>query len=645
MNTKTVAIPGVVVVAVIAVVSWAARSPITSPETQTHLASVLQDVEGTAGRIDRHFERIWRDDELTPADLADELLVLRRLSLALHGTIPSLEEIRAFEADKQPDRLQRWTDRMMDDTRFSDYFAERLARGFVGVEDGAFIIFRRDRFVEWLAEQLNDNAPYDQIVREMISGTGLWTGTPSTNFVTAAMANDELDKNKLAGRSVRVFLGQRIDCAQCHDHPFDDWTQADFAGLAAHFGNVELSALGVEDRSSRLFRLEGKWQKQLDACVVTEELRRQFNEVVAKNQQIRKNDKIEVAENGKSWAIVSERKAPQRKDNEEGDEEDEQVESEFKGRPRFVIRKEDGNFNVYEYKREFKAEFRFDDPDTGEPRVKSKVHGPTVPFHPEWVPKEGNRRERLAGWITHPKNQRFERAIANRVWGFMFGRPYIYPVDDLPTPADGATDLLDILGRDFREHGYDLRRLIRVVAASKPFRLASAHDSEDAAEVERLNQQWGVFPLLRLRPEQLIGSMFQASSIKTIDQNSHLLFRTIKYFNTGDFVREYGDLGESELDDRAGTIPQALLRMNGDLPNDMAKASPMSAPGRIAGMSSTPEHCLESCYLVCLSRRPVQDETNYFLPHLRGKNGDSFSTTVGDIFWTLFNSPEFSWNH
>ncbi len=647
MKTKTIAIPGFVVLAVIAVVGWAARSPVTPLRLPTQLASSLQDVESTAGRVDRLFERAWKDEELTPAEAADELLVLRRLSLALHGTIPSLEEIRTFDADKQPDRLQRWTDRMMDGSRFADYFAERLARGFVGVENGAFIIFRRGRFVEWLAEQLKGNTPYDQIVREMIAGTGLWTGTPSTNFVTAAIANDKLDENKLAGRSVRAFLGQRIDCAQCHDHPFDDWTQGDFAGLAAHFGNVELSALGVEDRSSKLFRLDGDWKERLDSCVMTEQLRQQFNNAVEGKQRLNKNDKIKVAENGKSWAIVTDRneKQSQNDDENENDVDDTVIESEFEGRPRFVIRKENGEFNVYEYQREFKAQDRFDDPKTGEPRVREKVHGPTVPFHPEWLPQQGTRRERLAGWITHPKNQRFERAIANRVWGLMFGRPYIYPVDDLPSPSDNETDLLDILGRDFREHGYDLRRLIRVIAASRPFRLASTHDSEDPKEVTRLNDQWCVFPLLRLRPEQLIGAMLQASSITTIDQNSHLISRAIKYFNTDDFVREYGDLGESELDDRAGTIPQALLRMNGNLSNDMAKAGILSSPGRVARMGSTPSHCVESCFLVCLSRRPTTEERDYFLPHLRGKSGEPLATIVGDIFWTLYNSPEFSWNH
>src|SRR5690606_33898305 len=68
--------------------------------------------------------------------------------------------------------------------------------------------------------------------------------------------------------------------------------------------------------------------------------------------------------------------------------------------------------------------------------LESRIVDPAVPFHPEWAGTEGSRRERLARWVTHPENVRFERAIANRVWGLMFGRPFLTdrPVDDLPSP-------------------------------------------------------------------------------------------------------------------------------------------------------------------------------------------------------------------
>ncbi len=555
-------LPGLVLLSVIALVRFVTAQPlkgIATDENSQPSAALAESVQ----KVEAYFAKRWAEEKLTPAKPADELTTLRRITLSLMGTVPSLEELRAFEADSGADRLQRWTARYLRDARFGDYFAERLARSLVGVEDGQFIVYRRDRFIAWLREQLLSNRPYPEMVRDMVAGTGLWTDEPQTNFLIAGYTDAEgFNENKLAGRAVRAFLGQRIDCAQCHDHPFDHWKQHEFAGLAAHFGQVSMTPVGVHDDRKLKFEIEDR--------------------------------------------------------------------------------------NTHE-KREV---------------------DPVVPFHPEWEPNEGGRRERLAAWLTHPENRRFERAIVNRIWGLVFGRPWIDPVDDLSDPpgeevasnspewskhakgskANGA-DLLELLGADFREHGYDLRRLIEVVIASRPFLLSSQHDSEDDQELDRLKSHFAIFPLSRLRPEQMIGAILQAASITTVDQNSHLIPRTFKFFRSRDFVKEYGDLGENELEDRAGTIPQALLRMNGQFTRDALNSSPLNAPGRITGMASNDNKCLELCFLVCLTRRPTAEEFDALLPMLSDKRplGDDYSVSRGsrveDLYWILINSPEFAWNH
>ena len=497
---------------------------------------VVPALPETVAQVDKFFETTWAEQKIQPAEPAPELQIYRRLSLALLGTIPSLEELRQFEADQQPQRLERWTQRMLNDSRFGYYFSERLARSLVGTEGGQFLIFRRDRFTNWLRENLQLRTPYDQLVRHMIADVGLWTSVPATNFISSAFANDDIDENKLAGRSVRAFLGQRIDCAQCHDHPFDHWKQSEFQGLAAYFGQVNTSAVGIQDFSNVDYKVENRKTK--------------IQETIA----------------------------------------------------------------------------------------------PSVPFHPEWLPKTGSRREQLAVWITHPDNRRFERATANRIWGLMFGKGYLDPVDGLSDPPD-KPDLLDILGADFRRHNYDLRRLIQVIAASQPYRLDSIHPSEDENQVEELKAQWAVFPLIRLRPEQIIGSILQASTLGTIDQNSHLLFRTIRFFRENDFVKEYGDLGENELTEQPGTIPQALLRMNSKLIGDLTEANAVNSPGRIAGLSPNDATCIETAYLVALTRRPTAPEIAHFTAQLRAASKNERSKVVEDMFWSLCNSLEFSWNH
>lgn len=535
-------VPAIVVFGVFGIVAWGARTkpPVADLRPAAPLPARFSGFQTVVSNIDTYFVERWNSAGIAPAKSADDLQVLRRLSLALCGSVPSLEEIRLFEQDSGHDRLARWTARLLDDPRYADYFAARLARSYVGADQGQFILFRRGRFNDWLSRQLREDRPYDALVREMISQTGLWTGTPATNFITAAVADGELDENKLAGRSVRAFLGQRIDCAQCHDHPFDHWKQHEFEGLASWFGQTKISIVGVEDKRNQVYEIEDR--------------------------------------------------------------------STLKMRP----------------------------------------VAPAVPFHPEWVPKEGTRREQLAGWITHPENRRFERATANRVWGLLFGKPFVEPVDALPDPPEESKpDLLDILGADFRNHNYDLRRLILAIVQSKPYRLSSERpDNLDAETAAKYDVEWASFPLTRLRPEQIIGSMFQAGSIQTIDQNSHLLIRAVRFFREQDFVNEYGDLGDNELDEHPGTIPQALLRMNGDFTNDALESGFLGSSGRIARFAGSDEQLLDACYLVCLARRPTDAEQAHFLPQLQLSQGkENREQTVEDIYWSLFNSPEFSWNH
>ncbi len=201
------------------------------------------------GEVDDAFRRKWAEQGFTPSPKASELAVIRRLTLALTGSIPSLEEIRRFEALPPEERLARWLDDLLLDRRSADYLAERLARAFVGTEGGPFLVYRRRRFVSWLSDELVRNRPYDQVVRDLIAGRGVWTDHPSTNFISVTYDPDKkvYDPERLAARVARAFLGVRIDCAQCHDHPFQPWKRADFRGLAAYFGQVEHTITGIAD--------------------------------------------------------------------------------------------------------------------------------------------------------------------------------------------------------------------------------------------------------------------------------------------------------------------------------------------------------------------------------------------------------------
>ena len=503
--------------------------------------SVVIDGE-IVGRLDRLFVDRWREAALEPAAPADDLTLLRRTWLALAGTIPSLEEIRRFEADDRPDRWPRWLDAILSDRRTAEHLARRLATALVGSEGGQFIVFRRDRFVAWLADQLHANRPFDEIVTAMIAEQGLWTDTPAVNFVTQAADDGVIDADRLAVRVSRTLLGQRIDCAQCHDHPFAAWKRPQFEGLAACFAQVKLSAVGIEDDPARVYDVD------------------------------------------------------------------------------------DGMA------------------DDGGMRPRRRVP-PQLPYGRDWVSRTDRSRRDLASWIVHAENRRFPRAIVNRTWRIVFGRAWHEPVDDLPDPGPESDPLdpLDLLAADFQSHGHDLRRLLATLCASRVFALASSHPAlDDPAGADAVAAAWAAFPLTRLEPDQMIDAMMQATSLRTIDGQSHLVTRTIGFFREIDFVREYG----AAADDPQGvpaTIPQALVMMNGRLAREMVEANPFTSAGRIAGMARDDDTRIEVMTLVALTRRPSPEERSALRAVL--SQAETPGRGMEDVCWALFNSPEFAWNH
>lgn len=486
--------------------------------------------------LDAVFRKAWAVEGIAPAPAASELAVMRRLSLALTGSIPSLEEVRRFESRPEGERVGRWLDDLLRDRRTADYLAERFARVFVGTEDGPFIQFRRRRFTTWLSDAILANRPYDAVVRDLIADQGLWTDHPATNFVSVTFSEDTKlpDPDRLAARVSRAFLGVRLDCAHCHDHPFQPWKQADFQGLAAFFGGVYTNLRGIRDGENEY--------KPLDR----------------KTKEAKKVD-------------------------------------------------------------------------------------PRVPFLPELLPAEGTPRQRLAGWIVSPANLHFARVTANRMWALLFGRPLVDPVDDLPASGD-VPPALDVLAKDFAAHDYDLHRLIRILAGSSAFQLESADDAT-ADQAATRDEVWASFPMIRLRPEQVAGAVFQAASLPTLGPQSPWYVRFANYTGRNDFVRRYGDPGEDEFATCSGTIPQRLLLMNGELVKSKTGDGLFNASRRIAEQAREDSQAVEVAYLTVLTRRPTAEELDHFTTRLAGTTAQERKDRVSDLFWTLFNSTEFSWNH
>jgi len=500
----------------------------------------LDDILQTAKRVDADFEKSWEQKQLKPTAKADDLTLVRRLSLALTGSIPSLQEIRALEAVKDVDITQWWLTQLLADRRTSDYLAERLVRVYVGIEDGPFLIYRRRRLVDWLSDSLQKNRPYDQIARALIDSKGVWTTSPEVNFITVTNENKKgPDEAKLAARVSRAFLGVQMDCVQCHDGKLGStWKQSDFHQMAAYFGQTDFALNGLRDdpKKNYKFRYLGKTEEEVVPAM--------------------------------------------------------------------------------------------------------------VPWKPELLPAKGAPRAKLAEWVTAKENKAFARTIVNRMWALLFNRPLIAPVDDIPLEGP-FPEGLEILADDFIAHGSDLQRLIRVIASTRMFQQSSQSADPSHPVTEGAEKCWATFPMTRLRPEQMAGSVIQASSLSTIDAETHVLFRIKRDIDVGNFVKRYGDSGEDTFDDAGGTIPQRLLLMNGNMISENTKNNPLvNASTRIGMLAPNHAMAVEAAYLSIFTRRPNAEEAAHFAGLLTSaKSGNSRTNAMTDLYWTLMNATEFSWNH
>jgi hypothetical protein len=274
---------------------------------------------------------------------------------------------------------------------------------------------------------------------------------------------------------------------------------------------------------------------------------------------------------------------------------------------------------------------------------------PQVPFEQQWSSRESKAREGLADWVTHRSNRPFARAAVNRMWAIMTGRPLVEPIDDIPVEGpypSGFEPLVD----DFIEHGYDIKRLVRVIVSTGVYQLdsrwAQADEQQEKEIDSKYERAWAVFPISQLRPEQMAAAVHQACRLKTIDASSSILSQLEMFGGVNEFTAAYGSRGEDEFAEQSVTVPQRLLMMNGNYLSERIGNNPiMNASTRIAGLAKDDVTAVQTAYVSTLNRPADIQEQEYFVERLVGKKGESRSRQLGDLYWVLLNSSEFQWNH
>ena len=177
---------------------------------------------------------------LPPSDIADDSTFIRRVTIDVAGRLPTPAEVQSFVSDGNPKKREAWVDKLLASDEYADYFAGKWSallrnkRAEPKDARGNFVFHR------WIRESLADNKRYDEFVREVITASGdINTAPPVTWYRQAKDTTIQMED------TAQLFLGQRLQCAQCHHHPFEKWSQQDYYGFAAFFSTVSKKATNL----------------------------------------------------------------------------------------------------------------------------------------------------------------------------------------------------------------------------------------------------------------------------------------------------------------------------------------------------------------------------------------------------------------
>jgi hypothetical protein len=500
-------------------------------------ASEAQDVPVSGSAlIDQQISKVWDDARIPNAGISEDAEFLRRLSLDLVGALPSPEEVLDFLKDPRPGKRAAKIDELLARPQYARTWADLWENLLVGYD----LQSRNDSnqaMNTWLREEVfAKNLPYDKMVAALLSTSGISTDAGPVNFLLRLTRKDGGGGISMASKASKLFMSTQIQCAQCHDHPFDRFTQEDFYGMVAFFARTKAKKVDTTKDS--------------------------------------KDKRMELYDDTKGEAAFGDGKAKK----------------------------------------------------TVSPRFLDEID----------PPKDLSRREAFVRLLVRPENPLFAKSVVNRYWSRFFGRGIIEPVDDFSNRFKPShPELLDRLSHEFVAKGYDLAWLIRAITNSRTYQLSS-RKAENASS-ERYFSYADTRPLT---PEQLCTCLLGALGIVEGEGAGK---------NKGGLLQQFRQrFGDEEMADRGtftGTIPQALMIMNGAMPNvEIGRAN--NRLDKILKQFAAPEERLDRIFLTVLCRLPSARERSTYLPYLKTPaDSKKLKEPYEDVTWVLLNSSEFLFNH
>ncbi len=488
--------------------------------------------------IDEHVFDKLRRLNIVPAPLSGDSQFLRRVYLDTIGLPPAEAQAEAFLRSTDPAKRARLIDRLLERPEFAEFWALKLTElSRAGTREagakGGRIVY------EYLRRSFLANKPWDRLVSELLLSQGAHLfGTAPSSFYNISFDSNAPDHAVNVGQ---VFLGVRIECARCHDHPWEKWTQDDFHGFAAFFARVGIKEVYENDENATVYKEEG--------------------------------------------TIVH--------------------------------------------------------PKTGKVVVPKYLDGDYEPDHPD-----RDIRVALTRWMSSPRNPFFARATVNRVWKHFLGRGLVEEVDDFRVtnpPTNPA--LLDALAADFAGHGYDFRRLVRVMLNSRVYQLSAEPNESNQGDSVNYSRYY----IRRLMGEQMLDAMTELTGVSEKFNGYPPGTRAMQVYSGANYMlAAFGRLNRDIIceRDQQPDMAQTMHLIGGDTIQRKIAAPSSDLERWLKDASLSDDRILERIFLRAWARYPRDAER----AAIRAALGEAASAAhrravFQDLLWAIVNSKAFLYNH
>ena len=604
------------------------------------------EIEQAAAQIDSILQAYWNENGTKTVDRTNDHEFVRRAYLELAGRIPTIDEARTFCNSTNRNKRGELIDDLLESpgyvSHFYNYWADILRLKERPSRD---ILF--EPYMAWVKESIAENIPYDKWVNTLLTANGRVVENPATGFQLrdAGMPLAYVDN------TVRVFLGTQIGCAQCHDHPFDRWTQQEFYKLAALtngsrfsakqvlFGGMGEASFGPDDSSS-------------DNASASDSPFKNDDDLIPNLARLRYGMQMAIDEKKVGGGIRN-----------------------FYGAQTMMISSMDDEFRL-------PHDYQYDD---GEPL---DVVEPSVLWGkiPEYAEDEDNRT-RFAAWLTSADNRQFARNIANRMWKKVMGVGLVEPIDDFQEGNIPAIpELLEHLTDEMLRLKFDLREFVRLLVSTDTYQNVAVIYDPTAAEPHR----YAGPALKRMTAEQLWDSLLTliaknewayqrptAQDLQTVYgiDMSVLDYEQFEqsYKNYNEYNRELsrsrskncglnglvlaraselpqpsgashllrqfgqGDREAIETARRSATVPQILTLFNGWMTHAMLSQGSVIYDS--VSQQKTMKSAVDTIFLAVLTHEPDADMRRAAEQEI--KQATNPAAGCGNLIWALLNTREF----